>query len=59
MFRYDIGVAHTNEENDLHCVGICSSYVQRIPSDSTLRFDQIQTFPYLSICSPELPPLTQ
>jgi hypothetical protein len=59
MFRYDISVALTYEEKDLYRIGICSYYVQRISRDSILRFDQIQTFPSLSICSPELPPLTQ
>jgi 4-alpha-glucanotransferase len=62
MFGYDIGVALPDEEKDFHRVGICFDHVQRIPHDSTFRFDQTQTFPYLSICSPlspELPSLTQ
>jgi hypothetical protein len=59
MLRYDINVALTDEEKDLYRIGICSYHVQRIPRDSTLRFDQTQTFLSLFICSPELPPLTQ
>jgi hypothetical protein len=59
MFRYNINVALTDEEKDLHRIRICSYHVQRIPRDSTLRFDQTQTFPSLSICSPKLPALTQ
>jgi hypothetical protein len=39
MFEYDIGVALTDEEKNLYRVGIYSYYVQRIPRDSTLRFD--------------------
>jgi 4-alpha-glucanotransferase len=60
MFGYDIGVSQSDEEKDLHRIGMCSFHVQRIPRDSTLRFDQTGGFPYLSICSPscpELPPL--
>jgi hypothetical protein len=61
IFGYDISIALTDEEKDLHRVGIYSYHIQRIPRDSTLRFDQTQIFPYLSICSPsspELPPLS-
>jgi 4-alpha-glucanotransferase len=60
LFGYDIGVAQFDEEKDLHRIGMCSYRVQRLPRDSTLRFDHTSSFPYLSICSPscpELPPL--
>jgi hypothetical protein len=59
VFGYDIGIAITNKEKDLHRVGICSCHVQRIPHDSTPRFDQTQTFPSLSIYLPELSPFAQ
>jgi 4-alpha-glucanotransferase len=59
LFGYDIGVTLSDEEKDLQRVGMCSYHVQRVPRDSTLRFDQVSHFPYLSVCSPssaELPP---
>ena len=52
MFGYDLGVPLNDEEKVLHRVGICSFHVQRIPRESTLRFDMTTNYPYLSVCSP-------
>lgn len=52
IFGYDLGVPLNDEEKLLHRVGICSFHVQRVPRESTLRFDMTNTFPYLSVCSP-------
>ncbi|KAH0805487.1 4-alpha-glucanotransferase DPE2 [Histomonas meleagridis] len=49
---YDLGVSLNDEEDSLHQAGICSFRVQRVPRDSSLRFDLTTTFPYLSVCTP-------
>lgn len=52
LFGYDLGVTLNDEEKALHRVGICSFHVQRIPRESTTRFDLPSQFPYLSVCTP-------
>ena len=52
FFGYDLGVTLNEEEKTLNSAGICSYRVQRIPRESTQRFDQTSSFPYLSICTP-------
>lgn len=61
FFGYDLGVTLNDEEKALHRVGICSFRVQRIPRESTQRFDVTEDFPYMSICTPsphDMPHLT-
>lgn len=61
FFGYDLGVTLNDEEKALHRVGICSFRVQRIPRESTQRFDATEDFPYMSICTPsphDMPHLT-
>lgn len=52
FFGYDLGVTLNDEEKLLNRSGICSYRVQRIPRESSQRFDQTSSFPYLSICTP-------
>jgi 4-alpha-glucanotransferase len=61
FFGYDLGATLNDEEKALHRVGICSYRVQRIPRESTLRFDQTTAYPHLSVCTPsphDLPHMT-
>jgi hypothetical protein len=47
FFAIDLGISLNDEEKALNRVGICSLHVQRVPRESTTRFDV--NIPYLSV----------